>query len=132
MNKIKKKIFTNLAIILLVVGMAIFVRQNLFIITDVFIQIEKADAQATVNLINENWKGITTYTDKQKKALVINLSPEYAAVGLESMRSICVILVYVMSGSWILIILSNIIQLYRKNRSNNKIKRMENTGVIHE
>jgi len=118
MKKNNIKIIVYFISIIAVVGMILFTRQNIYKIADVFIEIEMCDSQAIVKLINENWEGITTYTDEQKKNLVANLGSEHAALGVESMRTICLALVNIMGIISVFILSARIFQLYRENRSN--------------
>jgi len=118
MKSKKAKIVGYLLLIVFLVAVTIFSQNNVYEIADVFIKLEKSDTQYFSELIKDNWQGITTIPEEKKKILLENLDPRYAAVGIETMRTICIILLYVICSIGVVQCLLGLYKLRQKKRSN--------------
>jgi hypothetical protein len=86
-------------------------------IADGFKQDRKTQAAWFAKLVKDNWKGIGTLSDPQKKQLMENLDPRLAGTDIELMRFQALFLSYALFATWASLILVSTLRSWRKLRN---------------
>lgn len=116
---LNRKIILNIFLIPLLSGGLALTHYAVASVSSDFIEMRVKDAKTFRSIIQDNWKGIQSITDEQKKDLVMNLDPELASVDIKLMRRIALVLAYALFLS-LIADRANSILLEYKNRKNQK------------
>jgi hypothetical protein len=98
----RRKLLFNFLVILLAAMAGGFVHYEVDGIAATFIDIRVAEVKIFSTLVRDNWDGIKSISDEQKKMLLQTLDPSRAGIEIRVMRTVIVMLFYGIVGSIIL------------------------------
>ena len=98
----RRKLLFNFVVILLAAMAGAFVHYEVDGIAATFIDIRVAEVQVFSKLVRDNWDGIKSISDEQKKLLLQTLDPSRAGSEIRVMRTVIIVLFYGIVGSIIL------------------------------
>ena len=84
----RTKLLVNFVYILILSGLCIYAYVGINEMTATFIDDRIAHAQFFARIIRENWHGITSFSDDEKKALLESLEPSMLTLDIRTMRFI--------------------------------------------
>jgi hypothetical protein len=105
----RTKIYLNVTWVLILLGLAVFAYIELNQVTAFMVDDRVAHANFFTRMIRENWEGIKSFSDKEKKDLLELLDRERLAWDIRIMRFIIFILLF---GSIAAGILDRIIAIF--------------------
>jgi len=114
---LNRKLLQNIILIALLCGGLALTHYSVASVSSDLIEMRVEDAKTFRSIIQDNWKGIQSITDEQKKNLVISLDPELASVDLELMRHIALVLAYAFFLSLIVDRANSILCEYKNRKS---------------
>jgi hypothetical protein len=98
----RNKLLLNFFVILLAATAGAFVHYEVDGIAATFIDIRVAEVQVFSRLVRDNWDGIKSISDEQKKLLLQTLDPSRAGIEIRVMCTVIIVLFYGIVGSIIL------------------------------
>ena len=117
----RKRILINLAAALLIGGLAAYAIYLLNLVTDDMMQDRIAHANFFSRLIKENWEGIKSFSDEEKKALLDSLNPAFLTFDIRVLRLVILVLLCGFAVSIILDRFVVIFKLWRTSKAPNRV-----------
>ena len=112
----RRKVLLNLAVIVFAAGAGIFVQHQVNEMSSTFIAIRVAEVNVFSKVVRDNWDGIKSVSEENKKLLLQTLDPSRAGIEIRLMRAIIIILFYGLVASIILDRAVAIIKLWRQSQ----------------
>ncbi len=115
----RHKLLLNFIAIILAAMAGAFVHYEVNEISSTFIAIRVAEVNVFSKLVRDNWDGIKSVSDENKKLLLQTLDPTRAGAEIRVMRAIIIIMFYGLVGCIILDRAVAMFKLWRGSRSTN-------------
>ena len=112
----RTKIYLNVAWVLILLGLGVFAYVELNQVTAFMVDDRVAHANFFTRMIRENWEGIKSFSDTEKKELLELLDHERLAWDIRIMRIIILILIFGCIAPGILDRIIAIFKLWKTSR----------------
>lgn len=115
-NGMRSKLLLNLLAIIFAAIAGLYVHYEVNQLSTTFIEIRVAEVNVFAKLVRDNWNGITSVSDEQKKLLLQTLDPSRAGVEIRAMRTAIIVLFYGLVGCVIIDRAVAVFRLWKTSR----------------
>lgn len=120
MNKSKLRLMLGILSLILVVYVYWYSYRGINSLTEHFVEMEVTKEKFIVDLVTDNYNGITSITNKQKDTVISNLS-DVSLVGssIKTMRNAALFILHPTFSFYILFLIYVLVKTFREIRHNN-------------
>ena len=116
MKNYNRKIFYNVVGLVVIILVVAFAHYAIDKTASTFIEIRKSEARIVVDLVKNNWQGITSISEQQKNSIIDYYDPSLVGVDISNMKFLALFILYVAMGAIALDKIIGLIKLIRKSR----------------